>query len=54
MKKYLIMPEGCKWYKVDAVTPEGAYRGVCSWYSKRTKIGIMDLEDNKVYFYRER
>lgn len=53
MKKFLIMPERGRFFEVDAITAEMAFRGVCSWYSYGKTIAILDREtaETKVFVY---
>jgi len=39
---FIICPEGCKWSEVEASSAETAYRAVCSWYSPRTRIAVIN------------
>lgn len=39
---FIVCPEGCNWSEVDATTAEMAYCGVCSWYSPKTRIAVID------------
>lgn len=54
MKKFQIMPEGCRWSEVEASTAEMAYRGVCCWYSPRTRVAVRDTETGATVIYSRR
>lgn len=54
MKQFIVMPEKCRFYTVEAMTAESAYRGVCCWYSPKTPVAIMDSETGAtIIFTRE-
>lgn len=46
------MPEKCRFYTVEAMTAETAYRGVCSWYSPEKLIAIMDAESGSTVIFK--
>ncbi len=51
MRKYLIMPERCRFYVIEAMSAEVAYRGVCCWYSEKTPVAVMDIETGEAEIY---
>lgn len=51
MAKYLIMPEGGKWYEVEAQTAETAFRGVCCWYGNNKQIAIRNTETGETVIF---
>ena len=54
MKKYIIMPEGCRWSETTATSAEMAYRGACCWYSPRTRIAVRDAETGETAIFTRR
>ena len=51
MRKYIIMPEGCHWYEIEATTPEMAFRSECCWFGYGCKIAVMDAETKETTVY---
>lgn len=51
MNKYLIMPEKSKWFEIEAMTSEMAYRGICNWFRDDRRIAVMDESSMKVSVY---
>ncbi len=51
MKQFVVMPEKCRFYTVDAMTVEMAYRDICSWYSPEKPIAIMDAATGATVVY---
>lgn len=51
MKKYLIMPENCRFYTVTAYNHKMAYSLECCWYNPSRKIAIMDTETGETWFF---
>lgn len=42
MKKYIIMPEGCRWMEIEATSAEMAYSGVCCWFTPEKRVTVYD------------
>lgn len=51
MNKYLIMPEDSKWFEVEAMNFEMAYRGISNWFRDDRRIAVMDERSMKVSVY---
>lgn len=51
MKKYIIMPESCRWSLREAANHESAYCLECSFYMPNTKIAIIDAETGAAKVY---
>ena len=51
MKQYKVMPQGGRWFEVEARTPETAYRGVCCWFSPSTPVAILDPQTGHTVIY---
>lgn len=54
MNTYLVMPEHCGFYNINATSSEMAYRTVCNWYSARNRIAVMDTTTNETRVYTRR
>ena len=52
MKQFIVMPEKCGFYTVEAMTAETAYCGVCSWYNPEKPVAIMDAESGKTVIFK--
>lgn len=50
MKFEVIVKDGIQ-QKIDASTPEMAYRGVCSFYMPETPVTIRDVETGECHTY---
>lgn len=50
--KYVVMPEKCRFYTVDAQNAEMVYRGICSDYSPETPVAIMDTVTGKTVIFK--
>ena len=53
MKQFLIMPERSRFYTVESVTAEGAYRGVKCWHRDGAQIAVMDLQTGQTPVFCE-
>lgn len=53
MPKYLVMPEGSKWYEVDRTQTklEVIYRLECSFFLPKTRIAIRNLETQETEIF---
>lgn len=51
MNKYLVMPEGCKWYETEANTSEMAWSKNCNWYSYEKRIAVLNLDTRECRVY---
>ena len=49
--KYVVMPEKCRFYTVDAQNAEIVYRGICANYSPKTPVAIMDTATGKTVIF---
>lgn len=50
--KYVIMPEKCRFYTIEAQTAEIAYSRICSDYSPETPVAIMDTVTGKTVIFK--
>lgn len=55
MSKFLVMPEGCKWYEVerDLQELELVYRMECSFFSPHTRVAIRSAGGEFAVFSRK-
>ena len=56
MPKYLIMPEGCRWFETESSQTDlkTIYCLNCSFYLPKTRINIINLQTNQsAIFSRE-
>ena len=54
MRKFIVVPEGCRWSEVEAMKAESAYRGVCCWYNPDKRVAVIDpATGNTLIFTRE-
>lgn len=54
MNKYLIMPNNGRWYPVEAMSAELAYRSQCCWFSAMCLIAVMNIKTGEIeVFHRE-
>lgn len=51
MKRYIVMPEKCRFYTVDAMTAENAYCAIACWYDPKKPVAIMDAESGKTVIF---
>lgn len=51
MPRYVIMPERCRFYLIDAADAETAYRGVCCWYPAKKPVAVMDSETGETVIF---
>lgn len=53
MSKFLIMPEGCKWYEVERPVKdlESVYRMECSFFTPSTRVCIRDVNSGAVEIF---
>lgn len=53
MPKYLIMPEGCKWYETERSQTDlqTIYLLECSFFLPKTRICIVNLQTNESAIY---
>ena len=54
MHTYLVMPEYCGFYNINATSPEMAYSAVCNWYSAKNRVVIMDTVTSETRVYTRR
>lgn len=52
MKQFIVMPEKCRFYTVEAMTAETAYRGICTWYNPEKPVAIMDAESGSTVIFK--
>lgn len=52
--EFQIMPYNCKWSKQKAYSAELAYSIVCSWYSPKTPIAIMNTKTGETKIFSRR
>ena len=50
-RQFIVMPEKCRFYTVDAQNAEMVYRGICSDYSPETPVAIMDTATGKTVIF---
>lgn len=53
MNTYLVMPEGSKWFTVEAYTIESAYGLVGHWFRPSTRVAIRDINGSVTIFTRK-
>lgn len=52
MSKWMIMPEGCRWYETDrGKTHEQAYSMEGHWYAPAKRVAVMDISTGAVKIF---
>lgn len=51
MRKYYILPDGCKWTETEAANAEAAYSAICCWYGTQKRIAVIDAETGQAAIF---
>lgn len=51
MRKYYILPEGCKWEEIKAANTEAAFAAACCWHDADTRISVIDAETGQAAIF---
>ena len=54
MRKYYILPEGCKWTETEAANAEAAFSAVCCWHNIKTRIAVIDAETGQAAIFNRK
>lgn len=52
--EFQIMPYNCKWSKQKAYTADAAYSSICSWYSPKTPVAVMNTKTGETTIFTRR
>lgn len=51
MFKFMVYPEKCRAFEIDAANAEIAYRSVCSFYNPATRVVIINNETRETAIF---
>lgn len=51
MKKFLIMPENCRWRTITATNHDMAFNSEAHWYKGKSRMAIMDIATGETQLF---
>lgn len=51
MFKFMVYPEKCRAFEIDAASAEMAYRSICSFYNPAARIAIINVETRETAIF---